>query len=141
MRKFHRFGHCYQLPILLLIDIQLVLWGSIFLNDVMKLSFDRAVIFRSQKGALGISKHVFDCQDLIYGLKHPLLFTALKSNLRYAIPAERLILSDGSDDNLYRNEDILELVDLDDVGDNLPAHQDVERAGLPVAEKDNCLNA
>jgi hypothetical protein len=69
----------------------------------MKLSFDRAVILRSQKGALGISKHVFDCQHLIYRLKHPPPFTALKGDLRYAIPAERLILGDCSDYNLNRN--------------------------------------
>ena len=87
----------------------------------MKFSFDRAVIFRSQKSALSISKHVFDCQHLIYGLKHSLPFTTLKSDLRYTIPAECLILSDCSYDNLNRNEDILELIDLDDVGDNIPA--------------------
>ena len=107
----------------------------------MKLSFDRAVIFRPQKRALGVSKHVLDSQNLIYGVKHPLSFTTLQGDLTYAIPAESLILSDCSDDNLDRNEDILELVNFDDVGDNLPAHQDIERAGLPVAKKDNGLNA
>jgi hypothetical protein len=88
----------------------------------MKLSFDRAVISKSQKRALGVSKHIFNSQHLIYGVKHPLPLSALQGDLAYAIPAERLILSDCGDDNLDRNEDILELVNLDDIGNNLPAH-------------------
>ena len=46
--------------------------------------------------------------------------TPLKSDLRYAIPAERLVLSDCSNYNLNRSEDILDLIDPYDVGDNLP---------------------
>ena len=88
----------------------------------MKFSFDRAVVLGSQKGALCISKHIFHCQHLIYGVKHPTPLTPLKSDLRYAIPAECLILSDCSNYNLNRNEDILDLIDPYDVGDDLPAH-------------------
>ena len=88
----------------------------------MKFSFDRTVVLGSQKSALCISKHVFDCKHLIYGVKHPTPFTPLKSDLRYAIPAERLVLSDCSNYNLNRNEDILDLIDPYDVGDNLPPH-------------------